>query len=111
MLRNLRPVNLSFFRSLSLSLSPPLPLPKMASNMDSLTDGPLVKIGQGFCGTVWGEAAQRSVRQLALKREDGGPGRSVLREYDIHLHLQTLLSRQGRPSDGFRVKCPALGDS
>lgn len=37
----------------------------------------LRRIGQGFCGTVWASSTESS----ALKREDGGPGRSLYNEY------------------------------
>ncbi|UKZ59263.1 uncharacterized protein TrAtP1_000582 [Trichoderma atroviride] len=55
----------------------------------------LERIGQGFCGTVWGEVAKdgrpNSDRQLAMKREDGGPGRSITNEYRIHKRLLECL--------------------
>jgi hypothetical protein len=48
----------------------------------------LERIGQGFCGSVWGELEESSSdRHLAMKREDGGPGRSITNEYRIHIHL------------------------
>ena len=38
------------------------------------------RIGQGFCGSVWAvEGGKR-----AMKREDGGPGRSLLNDYNMH---------------------------
>ena len=50
---------------------------------------PLQKIGQGFCGTVWASAREggKAGSQIALKREDGGPGRSLLHEHQIHEQL------------------------
>ena len=44
------------------------------------------RIGQGFCGTVW--AAQiGSGETFAIKREDGGPGRSLRNDYDMHIQI------------------------
>ncbi|OTB03430.1 hypothetical protein M426DRAFT_60512 [Hypoxylon sp. CI-4A] len=64
------------------------------------------RIGAGFCGSVWsapshltsssiehGAAVRKST---AIKREDGGPGRSLFNDYEIH---QTLL-------DSY-TKCPS----
>ncbi|KXH62904.1 hypothetical protein CNYM01_01972 [Colletotrichum nymphaeae SA-01] len=42
---------------------------------------PLEAIGKGFCGSVW------SAGSLAIKREDGGPGRSIAHEYTMHRHI------------------------
>lgn len=39
------------------------------------------RIGQGFCATVW---APETGGGHAIKREDGGPGRSVLKDYEMH---------------------------
>ncbi|EXJ82165.1 hypothetical protein A1O1_08234 [Capronia coronata CBS 617.96] len=38
------------------------------------------RIGQGFCGSVW--AAEGG--KVAMKRENGGPGRSILTDYNMH---------------------------
>ncbi|KAL7923827.1 zinc finger domain-containing protein [Trichoderma austrokoningii] len=55
----------------------------------------LERIGQGFCGSVWGELEEdgrpSSGRQIAMKREDGGPGRSITNEYRIHTRLLECL--------------------
>ncbi|KAK7949320.1 uncharacterized protein PG986_010206 [Apiospora aurea] len=47
------------------------------------------RIGQGFCGSVWSapEDPSRSTdpaRAIAIKREDGGPGRSLVNDYNRH---------------------------
>ena len=42
----------------------------------------LRRIGQGFCGTVW--APTNMEETLAIKREDGGPGRSLLNDFNMH---------------------------
>ncbi|KAL7902403.1 zinc finger domain-containing protein [Trichoderma sp. SZMC 28014] len=51
----------------------------------------LERIGQGFCGSVWGQLEEdsrpSSDRQLVMEREDGGPGRSIAKEYRIHVHV------------------------
>ena len=65
---------------------------------------PLQKIGQGFCGTVWASLC-RSVYdepRVVIKREDGGPGRSILLEYLIHLHLLAMVDAERR--DGARAR-------
>ena len=41
------------------------------------------RIGQGFCGTVWADATG-STGTHAMKREDGGPGRSLYNDYVMH---------------------------
>ena len=38
---------------------------------------------KGFCGTVWAHDDE----VYAFKREDGGPGRDLLNDYNIHKHL------------------------
>lgn len=40
------------------------------------------RIGMGHCGSVWA-----SKSSIALKREDGGPGRSLVNEHDVHRTL------------------------
>lgn len=51
-----------------------------------ISSQPFRRIGQGFCGSVW--AAEDGV--TAMKREDGGPGRSLLNDYNMHkLVLET----------------------
>lgn len=47
----------------------------------SIDQDKLRRIGQGFCATVW---APETGGGYAIKREDGGPGRSVLRDYEMH---------------------------
>ena len=48
------------------------------------------RIGAGFCGSVWA-----SDNSHAMKREDGGPGRSLLNDYNMHQNImQTLLESQ-----------------
>ncbi|KAI9761002.1 MAG: hypothetical protein M1840_002156 [Geoglossum simile] len=42
----------------------------------------LRRIGAGFCGTVWAAPTQND--SPALKREDGGPGRSLLNDFEMH---------------------------
>ncbi|KAI1402422.1 zinc finger protein-domain-containing protein [Hypoxylon fuscum] len=62
------------------------------------------RIGAGLCGSVWTSAPNRvtsccmeqgaTVREpTAIKREDGGPGRSLLNDYEIH---QTVLESYTR---------------
>lgn len=45
----------------------------------------LRRIGQGFCGTVWSDPiVSIGEHQYAIKREDGGPGRSLRNDFDTH---------------------------
>ena len=54
---------------------------------------PFRRIGQGFCGTIWA-APTDSGGTIAIKREDGGPGRSLHNDYVMHLRvLKTLRGR------------------
>ncbi|OCT48726.1 hypothetical protein CLCR_05022 [Cladophialophora carrionii] len=47
-------------------------------------------MGSGFCGTVW--AAEGG--KVAMKREDGGPGRSLLNDYNMHMLVFETASQQ-----------------
>ncbi|OQV03759.1 hypothetical protein CLAIMM_08762 [Cladophialophora immunda] len=59
----------------------------------------LRRIGQGFCGSVW--AAEGG--KMAMKREDGGPGRSVFNDYNMHkLVLETI----SQPRNTIKVCVP-----
>ncbi|KAL1608145.1 hypothetical protein SLS60_003084 [Paraconiothyrium brasiliense] len=42
-------------------------------------------IGKGFCGSVWALENDQDDICTAIKREDGGPGRSVTNDYNMHL--------------------------
>lgn len=54
--------------------------------------GPVFRrIGQGFCGTVWASPTGPG-DAFAIKREDGGPGRSLHNDYEMHLKVLTSLS-------------------
>ena len=44
-------------------------------------------IGRGFCGTVWALEDSQHMASTAIKREDGGPGRSLANDYDMHLRV------------------------
>lgn len=72
---------------------------------------PLQKIGQGFCGTVWADPCpdvDTCSTAVVLKREDGGPGRSLLQEYNVHRHLLSTLQTNQQVSNmaTFRVNIP-----
>ncbi|ETS73108.1 hypothetical protein PFICI_15283 [Pestalotiopsis fici W106-1] len=48
------------------------------------------RIGAGFCGSVWGDPEHHNVdSSVAIKREDGGPGRSLFNDFQIHKILIT----------------------
>ncbi|KAF9699141.1 hypothetical protein EKO04_002854 [Ascochyta lentis] len=44
-------------------------------------------IGRGFCGSVWALEDSQNAALTAVKREDGGPGRSVTNDYNMHLRI------------------------
>ena len=67
--------------------------------MESNTDSSYRRIGQGFCGTVW--AAKEGL--VALKREDGGPGRSI--ENDFLMHKRSLEALQACQSRVTVTEC------
>ncbi|KAK5029531.1 hypothetical protein LTS07_005993 [Exophiala sideris] len=48
------------------------------------------RIGAGFCGSVWSREGSRT----ALKREDGGPGRSLVNDYNMHRLVLETATRQ-----------------
>jgi len=49
-------------------------------------------IGRGFCGSIWTLEGSQDDACTAIKREDGGPGRSVTNDYNMHLRvLQSAL--------------------
>ncbi|KAH8725811.1 zinc finger protein-domain-containing protein [Phaeosphaeriaceae sp. PMI808] len=49
-------------------------------------------IGKGFCGSIWTLEGSQDDVCTAIKREDGGPGRSVTNDYNMHLRvLQSTL--------------------
>lgn len=39
--------------------------------------------GKGFCGSIWARDSDKAV----IKREDGGPGRSVEQDHQMHLRI------------------------
>lgn len=48
------------------------------------------RIGAGFCGSVWSDPGQKvESSSAAIKREDGGPGRSLFNDFKIHKILGT----------------------
>ncbi|KAK9780528.1 putative DUF3669 domain-containing protein [Seiridium cardinale] len=47
------------------------------------------RIGFGFCGSVWSNSDHEVIDSTptAIKRENGGPGRSLFNDFDIHTAL------------------------
>jgi hypothetical protein len=56
--------------------------------MASTTTNAVHRIGQGFCGSVWAS----STHAEAIKREDGGPGRSLHNEFVMLQKVLVALS-------------------
>jgi hypothetical protein len=50
-------------------------------------------IGRGFCGTVWALEDSQHMAPTAVKREDGGPGRSLANDYEMHLRVVRAIER------------------
>ncbi|KAK2029627.1 hypothetical protein LX32DRAFT_693079 [Colletotrichum zoysiae] len=61
------------------------PLPNTHQFTTTESTDQLQKIGAGHCGSVW--AATSTSSSLVIKREDGGEGRSITHEYDMHRHV------------------------
>ncbi|KAK2836971.1 hypothetical protein FQN49_006540, partial [Arthroderma sp. PD_2] len=53
------------------------------------------RIGAGFCGTVWALRPDYPLTQDAFKREDGGPGRSLQKEYKMHKIVLSAVGQYG----------------
>lgn len=51
---------------------------------------PFRQIGKGFCGSVW--APDRKGPSIAMKREDGGPYRSVAQDSAMHIQIEHSLN-------------------
>ncbi|KAK0704641.1 zinc finger protein-domain-containing protein [Lasiosphaeris hirsuta] len=69
----------------------------------------LQRIGQGFCGSVWANTFSNIDFQssaLVLKREDGGPGRSLLKEYRNHHQILAALQAGKTVAALYRVNIP-----
>lgn len=49
------------------------------------------EIGHGHCGSVWTNPHEDNGR-LVIKREDGGPGRSIAKDAEMHQRIQASLS-------------------
>ena len=62
-----------------------------STTIEYIMDQSFRRIGQGFCGTVWA-APTESGDTFAIKREDGGPGRSLQNDYNMHLQVLKSLS-------------------
>lgn len=63
----------------------------------------LIKVGQGFCGTVWAESTDvdeaTAALPLVIKRADGGPGRSLSHEQFMHSHILGATSKPDSADD------------
>lgn len=76
--------------------------------MDSLPSVTFSLIGSGFCGTVWAPAGDEV--SYALKREDGGPGRSLANDHEMHnrilASLDQLHQSKSLASEPYRIQIP-----
>ena len=59
--------------------------------IENTVNSPFRRIGQGFCGTIWAAPIGPGDTH-AIKREDGGPGRSLHNDYEMHLTVLKSLS-------------------
>ena len=62
------------------------------------------RIGQGHCGSVW--TAEGEEGTMVMKREDGGEGRSLLNDFNMH----SLVLRAADSYDNFKVCVPRSPD-
>ena len=66
---------------------------------------PYRQIGKGHCGSVW--AYDQEGPSVAMKREDGGPGRSVWKDSQMHRVIESSLKRtQDELGLAMRVNIP-----
>lgn len=63
----------------------------------------LRKIGQDFCGTVWAASTETGP---AYKREDGGPGRSLRIDFEMHQLVLQSFQQESLPLRP-RIQIPA----
>ena len=63
------------------------------------------RIGVGFCGSVWSSNDSQS---HAMKREDGGPGRSLLNDYNVHQKLQRAVFESQSSNRELSVSLPRV---
>ncbi|KAL9618436.1 MAG: hypothetical protein Q9160_006877 [Pyrenula sp. 1 TL-2023] len=104
----------------------------LPGDLGNISHETLGRIGQGFCGSVWATPTD-SKTACAIKREDGGPGRSLYKDFIMHQRVfSSIRASQSRvrvprchsflPADDstrwdnlvkrfpeqFRVRCNAL---
>ncbi|KAH7248008.1 zinc finger protein-domain-containing protein [Fusarium solani] len=64
----------------------------------------LERIGMGFCGSVWADVNSLANEAAScMKREDGGPGRSITNEYHIHRLVNDAVNSNTRHAASFRI--------
>jgi hypothetical protein len=64
------------------------------STIDKNATEPLERIGAGHCGSVWGVVNSAELRPIAVKREDGGKGRSITKEFNVQSQVCTIAMSQ-----------------
>ncbi|KAK5726046.1 hypothetical protein LTR15_004238 [Elasticomyces elasticus] len=75
------------------------------TDMNTTAATPFRQIGKGFCGSVW--ATDRPGPASAMKREDGGPLRSVAKDSARHITIErSLKDVQGRLNLAQRLNMP-----
>lgn len=62
---------------------------------ESLSKSPYRRIGAGFCGSIWAAESEEygSHGPVAIKREEGGTGRSLYNDFETHQHLLDTLEK------------------
>ncbi|KAK3661369.1 hypothetical protein LTR22_007576 [Elasticomyces elasticus] len=76
-----------------------------STDMNTTATTPFRQIGKGFCGSVW--APDRPGPASAMKREDGGPLRSVAKDSTRHITIErSLKDAQGRLNLAQRLNMP-----
>jgi hypothetical protein len=97
-----------FFTSTSSLLVPP-PSTHLNHYIDILKsrhvqhnmDSKLRCIGKGFCGSVWAANDEINTQAQAIKREDGGPGRSLTNDFNMHVKTSESITH-------FKLTTPLL---
>lgn len=70
------------------------------------SERPLRRIGAGHCGSVWANPDLSST-DVVIKREDGGPGRSLANDFNIHTEILTSLQSCRALGQALRINFPS----
>ncbi|KAJ3529531.1 hypothetical protein NM208_g9715 [Fusarium decemcellulare] len=86
-------------------MDPATIMPDVCHDMTTKTTSErLERIGMGFCGSVWADMDSSNADTAScMKREDGGPGRSLTNEYRIHKLVNQAVSLYPQHATSFSI--------